>query len=167
MFTHKFAVFFTAIIAAATSVSAASTVIVRPPITAPKAGDVWTIGSQQLVTWDTSSIVEPTKETGLILLGTLKDGNEVLDTGEWSAWFRGEIVHNLTFLAENALASGFPINAGAANVTVPQVPTGNDYIVVRKSEQCRRPTRSASYYPAFVTVFGDSGNISPTFTITN
>ncbi|KAI0822533.1 hypothetical protein BC628DRAFT_1388967 [Trametes gibbosa] len=127
MFSNKVSTIFTVLVAAAAAVSAAPSDVVRPPITSPKAGDVWTAGSTQLITWDTSSIANPTGETGLILLGTLKNGDEQLN-------------------ANSPLALGFPISAGAVNVTVPAVPTGDDYIVA---------------------LFGDSGNISPTFTITN
>ncbi|KAI0820046.1 hypothetical protein BC628DRAFT_1423242 [Trametes gibbosa] len=127
MFSNKFATMFTALVAAAAAVSAAPSDVIRPPITAPKAGDVWKTGSTQLVTWDTSNIVNPTGETGVILLGTLSNGDEDLDTS-------------------NPLAVGFAISAGAVNVTVPAVAAGDDYIVA---------------------LFGDSGNISPAFTITN
>ncbi|KAI0820057.1 hypothetical protein BC628DRAFT_1331265 [Trametes gibbosa] len=127
MFSNKFTAIFTALVAAAAAVSAAPGDVISPPITAPKAGDVWTIGSTQLITWDTSSIVNPTSETGLILLGVFENDDEHLDT-------------------KHPLASGFSIRSGAVNVTVPAVAAGNDYIVV---------------------LFGDSGNMSPTFTITN
>ncbi|KAH9859136.1 hypothetical protein C2E23DRAFT_718259 [Lenzites betulinus] len=137
MFSNKFAAIFTALVAAAVSVAAAPTNIVDPPITSPKAGDVWTVGSTQLITWDTSNIVDPTDVTGEILLGTLVDGQEDLDTGE------ERLTHVLTV---SPLAIGFPIRSGAVNVTVPAVAAGDDYIVV---------------------LFGDSNNISPTFTITN
>jgi len=57
----------------------------NPPITAPQAGDVWTVGSTQLVTWDTSQIPpHAASNTGTLLLGYF-DGhtrNENLDVGQ-------------------------------------------------------------------------------------
>ncbi|KLO11489.1 hypothetical protein SCHPADRAFT_793926, partial [Schizopora paradoxa] len=44
----------------------------------------------------------------------------------------------------NPLAAGFNITTGSATITVPDVAPGNDYIIA---------------------LLGDSGNISPTFTI--
>ena len=55
----------------------------NPPITAPSAGDVWTVGSTQLVTWDTGEIPHSSMDnTGTLLLGYF-DGDthgENLDT---------------------------------------------------------------------------------------
>ncbi|EJF63332.1 hypothetical protein DICSQDRAFT_55831 [Dichomitus squalens LYAD-421 SS1] len=121
-----------ALAALATTASAvalrAANDVFSPPVTSPTAGEVWTVGSVQTVTWDTSSIPAANQnQTGLILLGFVEDGStdEHLDI-------------------ENPLASNFPIRDGAVNVTVPQVATRDDYIVV---------------------LFGDSGNSSPKFTI--
>ncbi|TBU48548.1 hypothetical protein BD309DRAFT_1015501 [Dichomitus squalens] len=121
-----------ALAALATTASAvalrAANDVFSPPVTSPTAGEVWTVGSVQTVTWDTSSIPAANQnQTGLILLGFVEDGStdEHLDI-------------------ENPLASNFPIRDGAVNVTVPQVATRDDYIVV---------------------LFGDSGNASPKFTI--
>ncbi|EJF63335.1 hypothetical protein DICSQDRAFT_134768 [Dichomitus squalens LYAD-421 SS1] len=47
---------------------------------------------------------------------------------------------------QHPLAVNFPITAGSVTVNVPQVPARDDYVIV---------------------VFGDSGNASPKFTITN
>ena len=55
----------------------------NPPITAPRAGDVWTVGSTQLVTWDTHAIPPSAKDkTGTLLLGYFDDDRhgENLDT---------------------------------------------------------------------------------------
>lgn len=57
-------------------------IVFRPPITAPVAGDAWTVGSVQTVTWETKDIPpEVMNETGLILLGYIEEGstNEHLD----------------------------------------------------------------------------------------
>jgi len=44
--------------------------VVSPPITSPHAGDVWPVGSEQLVQWDTSGIPgEAQGNTGSIVLG--------------------------------------------------------------------------------------------------
>lgn len=55
----------------------------NPPITAPKAGDVWIVGSPQTVTWDTNKIPpHAANKTGTLLLGYY-DGHtnsENLDT---------------------------------------------------------------------------------------
>ena len=56
----------------------------NPPITAPRAGDVWTVGSTQKVTWDTSKI-PPSAEnnTGILLLGYYDESeSENLDMGK-------------------------------------------------------------------------------------
>ncbi|OBZ68973.1 hypothetical protein A0H81_11316 [Grifola frondosa] len=101
-------------------------VVFSPPITAPTAGMTWPIGSEQVVTWDTSVVPAGSEnQTGLLLLGYLEDNSEHLDI-------------------QHPLANNFPISAGSVQVLVPNVTTRNDYIVV---------------------LFGDSGNISPEFTI--
>ncbi len=59
-------------------------IVFRPPITAPVAGDAWTVGSVQTITWSTDDIPEENKlQTGLILLGHVEgdDTNEHLDVG--------------------------------------------------------------------------------------
>ncbi|KAL1950556.1 hypothetical protein VTO73DRAFT_5680 [Trametes versicolor] len=58
----------------------------------------------------------------------------------------GDATGNEHLDTANALASGFPITAGTIDVSVPAVPQRSDYVVV---------------------LFGDSGNTSPKFTITN
>ena len=71
--------------AAAASVSAAAVRAANdafsPAITAPHAGDNWTVGSVQTITWDTSSIPSANKDqTGLILLGYIEDGELIVAT---------------------------------------------------------------------------------------
>jgi len=72
--------FFTAILSAlalavstttATPVDArGALIVVTPPVTSPKAGDIWPIGSGQLVQWDTSGIPDQARDyTGSIVLG--------------------------------------------------------------------------------------------------
>ncbi|OCH90901.1 hypothetical protein OBBRIDRAFT_792812 [Obba rivulosa] len=98
-----------------------------PPVTNPNADTVWTVGSTQTVTWDTSSLPPASQLTspGMIVLGFLTSDSENL-------------------MLDNPLAQGFNLSDGQVNVVVPSVPAGNSYIVA---------------------LFGDSGNISPTFTI--
>ncbi|KAI9067312.1 hypothetical protein FKP32DRAFT_1563876 [Trametes sanguinea] len=129
MFANNFAALLTVLVAAASAVSAAPTEVISPPVTSPKAGDVWQVGTTQNVTWDTSAIPAGTAQTGLILLGHIvgDSDDEHLDT-------------------KHPLAVNFPITAGFATVEVPDVATRDDYVVV---------------------LFGDSGNTSPKFTITN
>jgi len=56
-----------------------------PPVTAPKEGDVWMVGSTRLVTWDTNGIPSSAaNSTGTLLLGYF-DGytaSENLNTGQ-------------------------------------------------------------------------------------
>ncbi|TFY81134.1 hypothetical protein EWM64_g2876 [Hericium alpestre] len=108
--------------------SPVSLIVVSPEISSPTAGQVWPINSTQTVTWDASKLPkESANMTGMLLLGYEQDGvsSEHLD-----------ITH--------PLATQFPLSAGHVNVTVPNKPAGDNYIVV---------------------LFGDSGNTSPKFTI--
>ena len=59
-------------------------IVVSPPITSPRAGDMWPVGSSQIVTWDTSSIPQSGKNnTGTIVLGYNDGtGSENLDIGK-------------------------------------------------------------------------------------
>ncbi|KAI0766378.1 hypothetical protein BD413DRAFT_152317 [Trametes elegans] len=71
-----------------------------PPVTSPAEGDIWKIGENYTVTWDTSSApVNITNKGGLLDI-------------------------------ENPLAKGFDILQGEVNVTVPDVEPGDDYTVV-------------------------------------
>ena len=55
--------------------------IYNPPITAPAAGTVWAVGSQQTVQWDASKIGDESRNTTAnIYLGhQFPDGSEYLD----------------------------------------------------------------------------------------
>jgi hypothetical protein len=56
----------------------------NPPITTPREGDVWTIGSTQLVTWSTDTIPpSAANNIGTLLLGYFDgdDRDENLDNG--------------------------------------------------------------------------------------
>ncbi|KZT73867.1 hypothetical protein DAEQUDRAFT_661347 [Daedalea quercina L-15889] len=95
-------------------------------ISSPTILSVWDVGSTQTVTWDASKVPQTSaNHTGIVLLGYSEDGSENLDT-------------------QTPLASGFLIADGKVDITVPNVTTRSDYIVV---------------------LFGNSGNSSPTFTI--
>ncbi|KAI0712265.1 hypothetical protein C8Q76DRAFT_482408 [Earliella scabrosa] len=79
-----------------------------PPVTSPSTGTVWTIGSQQNVTWDaTNPPAQVTNPIGRVVLA--KAGR-------------------LDF--ENPIASNFSIFDGFVTVTVPDVEPGTDYTVV-------------------------------------
>lgn len=63
-----------------------SLIVVSPDITSPTVGQIWTVGSTQNVTWDTSKIPDSGKNnTGLILLGYSEAGSdsENLDISEY------------------------------------------------------------------------------------
>ncbi|KAF9528984.1 hypothetical protein CPB83DRAFT_293202 [Crepidotus variabilis] len=96
--------------------------VYAPPITYPTAGVTWTSGETHTVTWDTSNA--PTQITNPI-------GRIYLRKGDYTTPL--------------ILASNFSILDGSAQITVPNVVEGSDYVLV---------------------LFGDSGNWSPTFTIT-
>ncbi|KAF5349848.1 hypothetical protein D9758_014032 [Tetrapyrgos nigripes] len=78
-----------------------------PPITSPVAGDVWVVGQQKNVTWDTSNApAHITNPIGQILLAK---GGPI--TGD-------------------VLADGFDILIGSIEVTVPDVVDGDDYAII-------------------------------------
>ncbi|EIN05326.1 hypothetical protein PUNSTDRAFT_137439 [Punctularia strigosozonata HHB-11173 SS5] len=80
-----------------------------PPITAPIAGAVWPVGSQQTVTWDVSDPPEDiANPIGTIVLAK---AGLVLDL-------------------DDPLATGFSILDGSHVVTVPDVTPGDDYSLV-------------------------------------
>lgn len=95
LFSTKFATVLAALVASAATVSAA----VNPRITSPKAGDVWTVGSVQTISWDTTGI--PDGQTSTALLGFIDVlnplGGENLDfsayparlSGPWKGFFNG------------------------------------------------------------------------------
>ncbi|KAH8099421.1 hypothetical protein BXZ70DRAFT_1009230 [Cristinia sonorae] len=100
--------------------------VYNPKITSPVAAQVWPVGSAQVVSWDLHSIPPSEYEkVGHLLLGFNENDTENLD-----------ILH--------PLSTGFSIGDGNVTITVPDVPTRDDYIVV---------------------LLGDSGNVSPEFSI--
>ncbi|KAI9458134.1 hypothetical protein BJY52DRAFT_436966 [Lactarius psammicola] len=101
-------------------------IVVSPQITCPKASTTWNVGDKAIVTWDTSGIPQPSNFTGQLLLGYLTSDSENLDI-------------------DHPLAQDFLLSRGSVQITVPNVPDGNNYIVV---------------------LFGDSGNPLPQFTTT-
>ncbi|KAJ7648706.1 hypothetical protein DFH06DRAFT_1209392 [Mycena polygramma] len=119
----KFTLFTTLMSAAAlTAVQAMPLDVFVPAVLNPTAGEVWTVGSQQNVTWDVSDPpVNITNQQGLILL------------------------RKAGLTTPLILGNGFDILDGTFEVTVPDVLEGTDYSI---------------------TLFGDSGNFSPAFTIT-
>ncbi|KAF9046750.1 hypothetical protein BJ165DRAFT_1594087 [Panaeolus papilionaceus] len=102
-------------------------IVFSPPITYPTAAEAWRTGTQQTVKWNTAGLpVQKNSNTGVLLLGHMANGSENLDV-------------------DHPLASGFPINTGSVQFTLPKnIPEGSDY---------------------FVVLFGDSGNKSPKFKI--
>ena len=57
-------------------------IVYDPMITSPQAGDTWTVGKTQLVTWNTDILPQGSNETGSILLGYQENGSENLDLGQ-------------------------------------------------------------------------------------
>ncbi|KAL4252656.1 hypothetical protein ABKN59_005329 [Abortiporus biennis] len=103
--------------------------VFSPKITKPDAFTVWVINTTVTVTWDTCNAPDDvTNPQGKILLGHMDNGD---DEDE-----------NLDI--DHPLAEGFDIFQGSVDIVVPDVPQGNDYIIV---------------------LMGDSGNKSPPFTI--
>jgi len=105
-------------------------VIFNPHITSPNANTVWPVGTKQTVTWETADIPpdsQLTRTDGRVVLGHLGS------TG------------GLNLQSDN-LAANFKLRDGKVQITVPNVPLRNDYIIV---------------------LFGDSGNSSPGFAITS
>ncbi|KAJ6517514.1 hypothetical protein C8R47DRAFT_1087494 [Mycena vitilis] len=122
----KFTLFATLLSAAALTVVQAKPLMSRnifdPPVLTPTAGEVWTVGSQQNVTWDISD--PPANITNTV--GTI-------------------ILRKAGVTTPLILGNGFDILDGAFEVTVPDVLEGTDYSII---------------------LLGDSGNVSPAFTIT-
>jgi len=87
-------------------------IVYSPPITSPKQGAVWKVGSKQVVTWNASSIPQGAQgNTGTIMLGYNDNtGSENLDY-------------------EHPLADGFLLTAGKQSITVPNVPKRSTYFV--------------------------------------
>jgi hypothetical protein len=102
--------------------------VVDPPITSPTAGTVWQVGEKQLVTWSTNGLSSNvTNPVGMLVLGYMYNNSENL-------------------MLNSPLATNINYTVGQVLITVPNVETREDYIVV---------------------LFGDSGNASPEFTIIN
>lgn len=102
--------------------------VVDPPITSPTAGTVWHVGEKQLVTWSTEGLpANITNPVGMLVLGYNYNNSENL-------------------MLNSPLATNINYTDGQVLITVPNVETREDYIVV---------------------LFGDSGNASPEFTIIN
>lgn len=102
--------------------------VVDPPITSPTAGTVWHVGEKQLVTWSTDGLSSNvTNPVGMLVLGYMYNNSENL-------------------MLNSPLATNINYTDGQVLITVPNVETREDYIVV---------------------LFGDSGNASPEFTIIN
>ncbi|PPQ65146.1 hypothetical protein CVT24_011041 [Panaeolus cyanescens] len=108
-------------------------IVFSPPITSPTAAEAWRAGTHQIVKWSKQPIPFFNANTGVLLLGHMKNGSENLDV-------------------EHPLASGFPINTGSVEFTLPKnIPERSDYFVVCKFHSSN--------------LFGDSGNKSPKFKI--
>ncbi|KAF9471776.1 hypothetical protein BDN70DRAFT_887738 [Pholiota conissans] len=81
--------------------------VFAPPVTSPNAGTVWTVGSTQEVTWDTSNApVHITNGLGQIMLAK---GGEITPV---------------------ILASKFDILQGSISVVVPWVQNGTNYEII-------------------------------------
>ncbi|KAF9552743.1 hypothetical protein CPC08DRAFT_698334 [Agrocybe pediades] len=103
---------------AAALVAKSSLDVFVPRIISPNAATVWTVGQQEVVTWDASDAPASISNFAAVVL----DRN---------------------FTAP--LAAGFDLRAGNVTVVVPNnVVPGSNHVI---------------------TLFGDSGNISPKFTI--
>ncbi|PSR70487.1 hypothetical protein EW026_g2705 [Hermanssonia centrifuga] len=102
--------------------------VYTPHITSPKAAEIWRVGENHTVTWNVASLdPQGLNTTGYLLLGYLENDSENLDI-------------------QHPLAHNFLLGDGTVDLTVPNVTTRDDYIVV---------------------LLGDSGNTSPTFIIQN
>ncbi|KAL9710938.1 hypothetical protein Ac2012v2_005478 [Leucoagaricus gongylophorus] len=90
-----------------------SNIVFSPHITSPTSKAIWPMGSVQNVTWETTDLPnEKRKNTGIVMLGYLEDGNEHLDI-------------------RHPLATGFRIDQGYVLITVPRrIAERNDYICV-------------------------------------
>ncbi|PPQ94692.1 hypothetical protein CVT25_009547 [Psilocybe cyanescens] len=109
------------------NVSGAALDVFVPPITKPVAGDVWTSGQQQLVTWDVSHPpASITNRNGVLIL-------------------RKDDVTTPLILAEN-----FDILLGQIEVTVPLVVEGSDYSLYSETLETLRPS-SPSRAPVLIS----------------
>ena len=128
-----------------------------PPITSPKAGAVWRVGTEKTVTWDTSSLPHNYQAHGELLLGYIENGSENLDLGKFHfgprptphRWRRFVLCSHvgimlLFIFVAHPLATNFLLTNGEQRITVPNVPTKHSYIIV---------------------LYGDSGDRTGEFTI--
>jgi hypothetical protein len=117
-------------------------IVVAPHITQPQGNDqTYYIGSTQTCCWETDGIPSSAivGQTGTLVLGHYDPGStsENLDLGEL---FRVTLVPvafestELTLVLEHPLSSGFLLTAGCVNYVVPNVPAGDSYFLVRKSQ---------------------------------
>ncbi|KAF9031749.1 hypothetical protein BJ165DRAFT_1396949 [Panaeolus papilionaceus] len=104
---------------------------VSPLIIKPDASSVWVVGSVQTVTWETNNFPPDSQinnPIGQVFLGRSY-------TQEWG----------LRLNRSHPLAKGFNIRDGSVQITVPDVPPLDDYLIV---------------------LFGNADNASPSFSIT-
>jgi hypothetical protein len=113
-------------------IAVASALVINPKITTPNAATKWRAGEKYTVKWDTTFFNGEEEEDipdnyeGRIKLGYLV-GDDLNEHLNWD------------------LASGFKLNSGSQNITLPDdLETKRDYIIV---------------------VMGNSGNASPRFFI--
>ncbi|KAI0647760.1 hypothetical protein C8Q79DRAFT_924861 [Trametes meyenii] len=95
---------------------------VAPPITNPAAGTVWKTGETQMVTWDVAAMhgARPSNPLGRLILGT------VSSDGEEDLMFVRSLIVNMS---ESPLLSGFLILAGKVSLTLPSLPSGDNYVL--------------------------------------
>ncbi|KAF7346566.1 hypothetical protein MSAN_01884700 [Mycena sanguinolenta] len=135
--------FFSAILAAPLD----SRTAFAPPITSPTAQSVWKVGQVQTVTWQVDLVFqlvsrlirvqECFRNTSRYNAVSTRCVTGMIQLGYLDPNSEGEHLSTI-------LASGFNLTDEKANITVPSVVTRSTYIIV---------------------LFGDSGNISPEFTI--
>ncbi|KAI0653920.1 hypothetical protein C8Q70DRAFT_553268 [Cubamyces menziesii] len=89
-----------------------------PPITSPRYGDVWTVGETRVVTWDITDVQVVSNDQTKFLVGRLSLGHLVDDSVAGFRLWSGE-----------PLAAGFNLSDKQVSVVVPDVPTGNNYML--------------------------------------
>ncbi len=107
------------------------------------------------------SVVPPNGSfPGMLVLGRQTPGSENLNLGKLQSF---PFLLRIFFISpkDQPLAAGFSLRDGLVRVTCPTVSPGNNYIVVCKCAFLTRYVLLSISYP----VFGDSGNVSPQFTI--
>jgi hypothetical protein len=73
------------------------------------------------------------------------------------------VCHRAHTRADHPLKTGFLLSDGCTSVTVPEVPTGDNYIVDRKSSQV--VFANGQILTGRGTVMGDSGDVTDAFSI--